>query len=61
MDTQCEVKPNSKPNQGTGSNLLDYISSAEKGREFLFLPSLYVYIAVADGNTHSLLMIEKDL
>ncbi|XP_058246741.1 calcineurin-binding protein cabin-1 isoform X3 [Hemibagrus wyckioides] len=33
MDTQCEVKPNSKPNQGTGSNLLDYISSAEKEHE----------------------------
>ncbi|KAF5907335.1 calcineurin-binding protein cabin-1 isoform X1, partial [Clarias magur] len=33
MDTQCEVKPSSKLNQGTGSNLSDYISSAEKEHE----------------------------
>ncbi|XP_017323945.2 calcineurin-binding protein cabin-1 isoform X3 [Ictalurus punctatus] len=33
MDTQCEAKPSSKLNQGTGSTLSDYISSAEKEHE----------------------------
>ncbi|XP_047656377.1 calcineurin-binding protein cabin-1 isoform X2 [Tachysurus fulvidraco] len=33
MDTQCEVKPGSKLNQGSESNLLDYINSAEKEHE----------------------------
>lgn len=58
MDTQCEAKPSSKLNQGTGSTLSDYISSAEKGRESdlfsfsMFLSiSLYIPRAVADGNT----------
>ncbi|XP_034162577.2 calcineurin-binding protein cabin-1 isoform X1 [Pangasianodon hypophthalmus] len=33
MDTQCEAKPSSRLNQGTESNLSDYISSAEKEHE----------------------------
>ncbi|XP_060787332.1 calcineurin-binding protein cabin-1 isoform X4 [Neoarius graeffei] len=33
MDTQCEAKPSSKLNQGTGSILSDYISSAETEHE----------------------------
>ncbi|XP_046727370.1 calcineurin-binding protein cabin-1 isoform X3 [Silurus meridionalis] len=33
MDRQCEAKPSSKLNPGTGSNLSDYISSAEKEHE----------------------------
>ncbi|KAI5622058.1 calcineurin-binding protein cabin-1 isoform X2 [Silurus asotus] len=33
MDRQCEAKPSSKLNQGTGSNLSDFISSAEKEHE----------------------------
>lgn len=65
MDTECEVKPSSQLNQGTGSNLSDYISSVEKGRElgslsfFHFFWTLYIYIAVADKNI--LLIIEKGL
>lgn len=47
MDTQCEVKPSSKLNQGTGSNLSDYISSAEKGRELdLFSFSLFLFLTL---------------
>ncbi|KAL7827387.1 hypothetical protein SRHO_G00331050 [Serrasalmus rhombeus] len=33
MDTRCDVKPASQLNQGTGSNLSDYISSVETEHE----------------------------
>lgn len=47
METQCEAKPSSKLNQGTGSILSDYISLAETGRELeLFSPTLSVSLFV---------------
>ncbi|KAK3540198.1 hypothetical protein QTP70_028388 [Hemibagrus guttatus] len=53
VDTQCEVKPSSKPSQGTGLNLLDYISSPEKEHEEVHS---FLLANMANGGILELLM-----
>lgn len=59
MDTRCEAKPSSSLNQGGGSNLSNYISSAEQGEDlnrsslslpFLCLSPRTFFVAGADGD-----------